>query len=279
MVHLVVSFRSPAQISQGVALPFEDEPEIQHGSWSAWAIEKVMVSRADNEWPNAVAWIISRFFISPHAAAEFLDISEDSARAILGRSYKNERAVTADAIELVDDCEDLHSLRPRLSTQLRKALQEREVALGVAAKSLFPDSLHAYIEGRCLDMEDYGFRAEAYLGDDRRVASICSALLSARNLGRVLHYLDSDYGVECELRAGEATQTISGPLASPQPPVQARQSEEACVPRAHKREVHGQSASQEGWSLWDVVATPYRAVCAVAALMGDFSGEDFQEEG
>ena len=74
------------------------------GSWSEWAIKKVVVSRANDEWPNLVAWIIARFFVHPDDTTRFFSemandqpVSNDTATALLGQPVSDDVAARNEA--------------------------------------------------------------------------------------------------------------------------------------------------------------------------------------
>lgn len=94
---LVASAAFP-QSSSNSHLPSSDSSKrIEEGSWSAWAIEKVVLHHGSTEsgWPNIIATIITRFFIEPADAAQFLNIQTPAARILLGQPGKDSDAAAA----------------------------------------------------------------------------------------------------------------------------------------------------------------------------------------
>ncbi len=225
MVRLDVSLRD-LSTSPASSWADPDDMPIQPGSWSDWAVRKVVVSHADNERPNLIAWIIARFFVDAKDAAAFMGVSQQSARAILGQPNEDAHAadgegpVTADDLLMVREIAatfarrtSFHPQQPPTPDQLplfeqlhlglkngKAALGARfDVMLGAHANDLFCEPFPGNARRLCDNVETYGERGGLYLSAagiaDCDIRALCSTITAMWNMGE-LERLTESHGVD-----------------------------------------------------------------------------------
>lgn len=175
------------------------------GSWSEWAIKKVVVSRANNEWPNPLAWIIARFFVSAGDTTRFFSemandqhVSDEAAMALLGQPVSNDVAMRAEAARHIRGLQ-------AVVDGLGKALENREFAwtdmLSCDSPPLDPEqdianirdhlALSKEIEQRVSIVERYLARARQSLNERQLADAFCSVWLCGMNALQLEDVLES----------------------------------------------------------------------------------------
>lgn len=216
MIRLDVSFRDLSNPSVSSWADPDDMP-IKPGSWSDWAVRNVVVSRADNERPNLIAWIIARFFVEAKDAAAFMDISQQSARALLGQppddadAASGERPVADEDLLTVREIATTFSRRTffhqqpampweiPLFDQLQRGLKRGQGAIGARVDGLLSSPFITEAQRLCENVEIYGERGGLYLGAqeivDYDVRALSSTVAAMWNMGE-LERLTERHGVD-----------------------------------------------------------------------------------